>query len=171
MSNKKDSLEVIRNTDSKQNVNERLVALSTSLNVLIIVMFFMKIMLVQETWAWRTIEGLYFPYAYEAIMYPYMLYVTYAVVMRYGKSQSVNNIKLLVMCCSLAFMFVPLLYLTFSEQLDLHGAIFSDFNPALNHMPYAEYLPVLCALALFLPYGVTPRTELEKEDDKYNKGP
>lgn len=99
---------------------------------------------------WNFVSGLYFPYAYEAIFFPYFMYLMYSFA-AYSKGDSVNTTRQFLLLLSVVLLFMPSVYLLMTGQVDVHAAIFSDFNPSLEHMPYASALPVIFYLALLAP--------------------
>ncbi len=168
MNKKTDSLKMIGSNDCK-SINNAVDTVNTWPVIMSLFVVLLSVVLLQS--AWTTLEGLYFPYAYEAVMFPYVGYCLMELYRYAQRGRVINVIKLSLMGVSFLCLYIPLVYLVASGQLSIRDSIFSDFNPALNHMPYAEYLPILCALALCLPYGVKPLTEEEKEEEKYKKGP
>ena len=99
---------------------------------------------------WETIEGLYFPYAYHAIIIPLILYVLHEIKI-HSFDKKINALKLSLIGASFGLLFTPAFHLFFSGQLTLHEMIFSTFNPGLDHMPFSEYLPFICLLMIILP--------------------
>lgn len=99
---------------------------------------------------WNFISGLYFPYAYEAIVAPFFIYVMIS-IHRYGSGLPVNVARCNLLAFSIALLFSPTIYLLMTNQVNLHEAMFGDFDSTLNHMPYASYLPALFYVALFAP--------------------
>lgn len=114
----------------------------------IVAMGAMAILLMQE--AWGTIDGLYFPHAYEAIVFPFVMYTGYQLYLA-GIGQQPNTKKMAVMLVAFLSLFLPAFYLVASNQLDVHGMVFSEYSPALAHMPGAPLLPFMCVLALLTP--------------------
>lgn len=96
------------------------------------------------------ISQLYFPYAYEAIIFSYTIY---AALCLWSKASSVgfNQFRPPLMTAAFLMLFTPALYLLLTEQVDLHTMIFGDFNAELKHMPFAGLLPYLCLAALLAP--------------------
>lgn len=119
------------------------------------IMFFMGgmilVILIMQS-AWTSIYGLYFENAYQAIAMPYMFYIIFSLY-KYSQNEKINKTKLMLMFISFALMFLPNFYLVFTSQVDIHTSVFGKFNNELNHFPYAKYLPFLCFLAIFTPYG------------------
>lgn len=99
---------------------------------------------------WNFVSGLYFPYAYEAIFFPYFMYLLFSFV-AYSRGDSVNTTRQFLLLLSVVLLFMPSAYLLMTGQVDVHTAIFGDFNPSLEHMPYASALPVIFYLALLAP--------------------
>lgn len=99
---------------------------------------------------WTTISGLFFPYAYEIVVIPYLMYVFYSMY-KYTASLPVNNLRLTIMLFAYALLFTPSAYLWLTSQLDFHSMVFSEFDATLNHMPYAQYLPFIALIVLFAP--------------------
>lgn len=95
---------------------------------------------------WETIEGLYFPYAWQVMVIP--LLVLSALTLT-GQYRNTNKIAALV--AAFVLMFIPALYLYATGTLDGHGLVFSNFDASLDHMPYAKYLPLLYLAALISP--------------------
>lgn len=96
------------------------------------------------------ISKLYFPYAYEAVVFPYVIYALYFLWSK-GSSVCLNTYRPALMTAAFLMLFTPALYLLLTEQIDLHTMIFGDFNAALKHMPFAWLLPYLCIAALLAP--------------------
>lgn len=99
---------------------------------------------------WNFVSGLYFSYAYEAIFYPYFIYLMLSLA-SYGRGEAINKTRHFLLSLSVAMLFMPTMYLLITKQVDGHTAVFGDFNPSLEHMPYASALPVLFYLALLAP--------------------
>lgn len=99
---------------------------------------------------WNFVSGLYFPYAYEAIFIPYFMYLMFSLASS-AKGDSVNKARHFLLLLSVVMLFTPSFYLLVTNQVDARTAIFGDFNPALEHMPYASTLPVLFYLTLLAP--------------------
>lgn len=100
---------------------------------------------------WDTVSGLYFNHAYEAIVIPFTMYLTF---MLYGISvgQKFNKSKMVLMAFTFSMLFLPALYLLVTNQVTFHEMIFSEFNSSLKHLPFAHYLPFIALSALLLPY-------------------
>lgn len=96
------------------------------------------------------ISQLYFPHAYEAVVYPYSIYALYFL---WAKESSVtlNPHRPALMMATFLILLTPAFYLLLTGQVDLHTMIFGGFNPELKHMPLAWVLPYLCFVALLVP--------------------
>jgi hypothetical protein len=96
------------------------------------------------------ISELYFPYAYEVVVFSYTIY---AALYLWSKESSVgfNQYRPVLMAAAFLMLFTPALYLLITEQLDLHTMVFGDFNAELKHMPLAWLIPYLCIVALLVP--------------------
>lgn len=99
---------------------------------------------------WNTIEGLYFSHAYEATVFPFMMYIVWQIFM-YGQGEAVNTNKISILALLFSALFLPALFLVGTNQIDIHGMIFSDYSPELEHMPAAKYLPFVFLTGLLVP--------------------
>lgn len=99
---------------------------------------------------WNFVSGLYFSHAYEAIIFPYFIYLLLSLA-SYGRGEAINKTRHFLLALSVVMLFIPSVYLLITGQVDGHTAVFGDFNPSLEHMPYASALPVLFYLALLAP--------------------
>lgn len=111
-------------------------------------MVFFFILIFQSMWTF--ISGVYFPYAYQAIFFPYFIYLLLSLA-SYARGEAINKTRHLLLTISVVILFMPTAYLLITDQVDGHTAIFGDFNPSLEHMPYASALPALFYLALLAP--------------------
>lgn len=99
---------------------------------------------------WNFVFGLYFSFAYEAVVIPSMIYLMLT-LHSYSKGNPINQLKLLLLAAAFMSLFMPTLYLLTTQQVDFHTAIFGKFNPSLKHMPYANILPFIFLVVLFAP--------------------
>ncbi|MBO1897535.1 hypothetical protein HNW13_017500 [Shewanella sp. BF02_Schw] len=106
------------------------------------------ILLMQGVWGF--ISGLYFPYAYETIVIPYTMYSLFSLY-RYANGAIINKTKHQLLIVSFAFLFLPSIFLLLTGQVDGHTAMFGEFDPTLNHLPYAHLLPVVFLGILIAP--------------------
>lgn len=120
--------------------------------VLMMGLMVVAIIIMQEVW--RTIEGLYFYGAYEATVIPLVSYGVYQLYLASDR-KAVNKLKLGVLAIAFVCLFLPAAYLIVTGQIDIHGAIFSEFTPELKHMPGAKYLPFVFLAVLVAPIKKT----------------
>ncbi|MFA0809487.1 hypothetical protein [Microbulbifer epialgicus] len=113
-----------------------------------VAMMAMAILFMQGVWS--TIAGLYFPYAYEVIVFPSVVYVVYQLYVA-SRSLQANTHKMIALLASFVGLFLPAFYLYASGQVDLHGMVFSDYSSELNHMPGASFLPFFFLAVLLSP--------------------
>lgn len=95
---------------------------------------------------WETIEGLYFPFAWESMVMPLLIISALTLTGQYR-----NTKKIAALVVAFISMFLPAIYLYANGTLDFHSLVFSSFDPSLEHMPYAKYLPLLFFAALLTP--------------------
>lgn len=133
----------------KDSFEEAIDTLNSSASLFMLGFGVLAILIMQSLW--ETVSGLYFKYAYEAIVMPYTMYFVYKL---YGATigQKVNRAKVILMTIAFLMLFLPALYLLATNQVSFHEMIFSEFNPSLNHLSFAHYLPFVALAALFLPY-------------------
>lgn len=115
--------------------------------MLIFAFVMVSILMAQD--AWRTISGLYFTGS-EFILMAYFVVFIYK-LSRLADESVERSRKLNAMTVGFLLLYVPAMYLAATGQLDFHGVIFSEFNPSLNHLPYAQVLPFIAIMALFVP--------------------
>lgn len=121
-----------------ENVFSVLEALGTWSMAFLLGMSVVLILLMQGVWGF--ISGLYFPYAYEAIVIPYTMYLLNSLY-RYANNARINKTKHQLLIVSFAFLFLPSVFLLITGQVDGHTAMFGEFDQTLNHLPYAHILP------------------------------
>lgn len=97
---------------------------------------------------WRTISGVFAPWT-QVVFAAYFIVATLG-LRNWAMKGKTDSIKIFAMICGVVAMYSPALYLLVSGQLDAHAVVFSEFDPSLNHMPYAEFLPVIAIAALFI---------------------
>lgn len=114
----------------------------------VISMVFLLVFLVQSMW--NVVSGLYFSYAYEAVVWPYIIYQIYSLQCLSNGAQ-INTLKQLLLASAFALLFMPTIYLLMTEQIDLHTAIFGEFDASLEHMENARVLPFVFLAVLFAP--------------------
>ena len=131
----------IQDSSTLDQMNSWLFAFSIGMAVVFILIF-------QSMWAF--ISEVYFPYAYQAIFFPYFIYLLLSLD-SYARGKKINITRHLLLTLSVVILFMPTAYLLITDQVDGHTAIFGDFNPSLEHMPYASALPVIFYLALLAP--------------------
>jgi hypothetical protein len=127
-----------QNIENKDPQLDQLDQLNTWQMVLLIGMLAGGILLIQGMW--NFISGLYFPYAYQAIVMPYAMYLLFS-FHQYAVKAIINKTKLLLLNASFALLFLPSVFLFLTGQVDGHTVIFGEFNPKLNHLPYSYLLP------------------------------
>jgi hypothetical protein len=111
---------------------------------------------------WDSISGLYFSHAYEAIVIPYFFYLLFT-LKAWSDGKPVNLARHYLLFLALMTLLMPAAYLAMTGQVDPHTAIFGDFNPSLNHMPYASLLPFIFYFCLFTPFPRLKNLETEHE--------
>ena len=108
-----------------------------------------------------SISGLYFPYAYEAIVFPYTIYTCIYMWSKAASTREMNTYRPALMAGSFIMLFTPAIYLLLTEQVDLHTMMFGEFNSELKHMPFSSLLPYLCFVALLVPL---PKKNFDSEE-------
>lgn len=139
----------MNNSLRKSDCKETLDAINTWPFAFMVGLGFLAILLMQS--AWNTISGLYFDYAYEAIVIPYTIYATWNIY-RFGNGGTLNKAKLSVMVLAFLLLFLPNAFLLISGQLDFHAIIFNEYDSSLRHLPLAHLLPYIALGAVLLPY-------------------
>lgn len=135
--------------NNKSDMEETLLIMNSMPFMLLLAMSLMSIFLMQAVW--DTISGLYFSYAYEAIVIPYIFYIIWS-LLSYSRGDKTNKLKLTLMAIAFAILFIPAKYLILTHQLDINSVIRNTYNPNLNHLPYAYALPFFALAVLFIPY-------------------
>lgn len=100
--------------------------------------------------AWGFISGLYFPFAWEMTVLPYVLYISWSFFLQ-AQGKAINLTKHCLLAACFLMLFSPSFYLVASEQVSIQTAIFGSFDASLQHMPYADMLPKLFLCALISP--------------------
>lgn len=92
---------------------------------------------------WAGVQGAYFEHSFQIMLYPFVGYVVWNVLAT-TLGKPVNQIRLVSMTVGLLILlFVPLVCLMFTGQVDVHSVVSGVYNDDLHHMPYAHLLPVL----------------------------
>ncbi|MFV7772438.1 hypothetical protein [Shewanella marisflavi] len=100
--------------------------------------------------SWDFIAGLYFPHAYDAVVLPLLMYLIWNLNISV-QGGNVNRTKLISLMIAFLALFLPTFYLILTDQVDIHTAIFGEYDPTLEHLPYAGILPYIFLGILLAP--------------------
>jgi hypothetical protein len=110
---------------------------------------------------WGNISALFYPYAYESIVYSYSVYFILQLYV-YAKKGHANFNKLQVMTMGFLIQIMPLLYLLITKQLNVDNIFGGEFDPTLVHLQYSNLLPFIALSILLLPI-TTPNKSIASE--------
>lgn len=114
--------------------------------------------------AWTAIAGLYFALADLFLIVPYGIYFVFT-MMSIGSHQGVNKTKLVLVGISALLVFSPALYLVLTDQITIRLLLTHEFDPNLNHLPFAPLIPWIAVAMILTPvkdYLATRKSESEE---------